>query len=131
VHELRPGLWHRQAPHPGWESTEPWEARSYSADDRLPFGADVYAGHKTNDTVLWLESQRAVISGDTLVDFGQGLQINERWLQSGGTCEAIASGLRPLLELPVEQCSQRTAALTTGPPSSARCPPPRPLYRAA
>ena len=44
------------------------EARPYSAGDRLPFGADVFAGHKANDTVLWLESQRAVISGDTLVD---------------------------------------------------------------
>ena len=28
------------------------EARPYSAGDRLPFGADVFQGHKTNDTVL-------------------------------------------------------------------------------
>jgi hypothetical protein len=28
---------------------------------------------ETNDTVLWVESQRAVISGDTLGDFGRGL----------------------------------------------------------
>ena len=27
------------------------EAHPYSAGDRLPFGADVYAGHKPNDTV--------------------------------------------------------------------------------
>ena len=47
------------------------EARPYSPGDRLPFGADVFPGHKPNDTVLWIESQRAVISGDTLVDFGQ------------------------------------------------------------
>ena len=53
------------------------EARPYAAGDRLPFGADVFAGHKPNDTVLWVESQHAVISGDTLVDFGQGLEINE------------------------------------------------------
>ncbi len=38
------------------------EARPYEACDRLPFGAVVFPGHKTNDTVLWLESQRAVIS---------------------------------------------------------------------
>jgi hypothetical protein len=25
VRELRPGLWHWQAPHPEWESTEPWD----------------------------------------------------------------------------------------------------------
>jgi len=78
------------------------EARPYSAGDRLPFGAEVFAGHKKNDTVLWVESQRAVISGDTLGDFGRGLEINERWLRPGVTREEIAAGLRPLLELPVE-----------------------------
>jgi glyoxylase-like metal-dependent hydrolase (beta-lactamase superfamily II) len=200
VRELRPGLWHWEAPHPEWRPTEPWsenvssyaiddgerlllfdplavpseledlatdretaivltapwherdseslverlgvpvytplpdtaqdlmdmygvtaeqagdgspdvvwllrekkgEAHLYSAGDRLWFGADVFQGHKKNDTVLWVESQRAVISGDTLVEFGQGLEINERWLRSGVTREEIAAGLRPLLELPVE-----------------------------
>jgi glyoxylase-like metal-dependent hydrolase (beta-lactamase superfamily II) len=200
MHELRPGLWHWEAPHPGWRHSEPWsenvssyaiddgerlllfdplgvpgellelagdretaivltapwherdaqslveqlgapvftplpdtaeflmatygltaeqagdgspdivwllrenkgEARPYRAGDRLPFGADVLPGHKQNDTVLWVESQLAVISGDTLVDFGQGLEINERWLRPGVTREEIAAGLRPLLALPVE-----------------------------
>ena len=78
------------------------EARPYSSSDRLPFGADVYAGHKPNDTVLWVESQRAVISGDTLVDFGHGLEINGRWLRLGVTRKQIAERLRPLLALPVE-----------------------------
>ena len=200
MRELRPGLWHWQAPHPQWEAAEPWdpnvssyaiadderlllfdplgvpselealaadretaivltapwherdaeslverlgapvytplpdsaqdlmdmygisaeragdgspdvvwllregkgEARPYTAGDRLPFGADVFPGHKKNDTVHWVESQHAVISGDTLVDFGQGLEINERWLRPGVTREEIAEGLRPLLALPVE-----------------------------
>jgi glyoxylase-like metal-dependent hydrolase (beta-lactamase superfamily II) len=78
------------------------EAHPYSSGDRLPFGADVFPGHKGNDTVLWVGSRRAVISGDTLVDFGDGLEINERWLQPGVTRERIAAGLRPLLQLPVE-----------------------------
>jgi hypothetical protein len=200
VHELRPGLWHWQAPHAGWRPGEPWdknvssyaivdderlllfdplgvpselealaagretaivltapwherdserlvqrhgmpvytplpdsaqylmdtygltaeqagdgspdvvwllrenkgEARPYAPFDWLPFGADVFPGHKPNDTVLWMESQRAVISGDTLVDFGAGLEINERWLRPGVTREEVAQELRPLLELPVE-----------------------------
>ena len=54
------------------------DAHLYAAGDRLLFGADVLAGHKANDTVLWIESHCAVISGDTLVDFGQGLEINEQ-----------------------------------------------------
>jgi glyoxylase-like metal-dependent hydrolase (beta-lactamase superfamily II) len=78
------------------------EARPYSSGDRLPFGADVFPGHKKNDTVLWVESQRPVISGDTLGDFGRGLEINERWLRPGVTREEVAEGLRPLLELPVD-----------------------------
>jgi glyoxylase-like metal-dependent hydrolase (beta-lactamase superfamily II) len=78
------------------------EARPYEPGDRLPFGADAFAGHKVNDTVLWLESQRAVISGDTFVDFGHGLEINEQWLRPGAAREQIAAGLRPLLALPVE-----------------------------
>jgi glyoxylase-like metal-dependent hydrolase (beta-lactamase superfamily II) len=78
------------------------EAHPYGPGDQLPFGAEAFQGHKTNDTVLWIESHRAVISGDTLVDFGQGLEINERWLRPGVTREEIAKPLRPLLELPVE-----------------------------
>jgi tetratricopeptide (TPR) repeat protein len=35
VRELEPGLWHWQAPHPGWEPSEPWEQEvsSYAIDD--------------------------------------------------------------------------------------------------
>jgi glyoxylase-like metal-dependent hydrolase (beta-lactamase superfamily II) len=200
VHELRPGLWHWEAPHPGWTSDEPWdrnvssyaiddgerlllfdplavpgeieqraadretaivltapwherdaqslverlgvpvytplpdtaedlmqkygitaeqagdgspdlvwllrenkgEARPYAPGDRLPFGADVFPGREQNDTVLWVESQRAVISGDTLVDFGQGLALAPGWLREGVRREQVLEGLRPLLALPVE-----------------------------
>ena len=62
------------------------EARPYTAGDRLPpFGVDVFPGHKKNDTVHWIESQRAVISNGTLVGFGRELEINERWLRPGVT----------------------------------------------
>jgi hypothetical protein len=59
------------------------EPRPYSPGDRLPFGADVFPG-------------------DTLVGFGQGLEIDERRLRPGVTREGIAEELRPLLALPVE-----------------------------
>jgi len=78
------------------------EARLYSAGDRLDVGVEAFPGHKPNDLVLWVESQRAVVAGDTLADLGQGLAINERWLSEGVTREGVAGGLRPLLELPVE-----------------------------
>jgi glyoxylase-like metal-dependent hydrolase (beta-lactamase superfamily II) len=200
VRELRPGLWHWEAPHPDWRPTEPWsesvssyaiddgerlllfdplavpseieeraadretaivltspwherdaqslverlgvpvytplpdtaedlmrmygitaeqagdgspdliwllrenkgEARPYSAGDRLPVGVEAFPGQKPNDTVLWIESQRAVVAGDTLADFGEGPQINPRWLTADVTREQVVDGLRPLLALPVE-----------------------------
>ena len=79
------------------------EARPYEPGARLPFGADVFPGRELNDTVLWIESHRVAISGDTLVDFGQGLEINPRWLRENMTREQVVEGLRPLLELPVER----------------------------
>jgi glyoxylase-like metal-dependent hydrolase (beta-lactamase superfamily II) len=54
------------------------EARVYSAGDRLDVGVEAFPGHKANDLVLWVESQRAVVAGDTLADHGDGLAINER-----------------------------------------------------
>ena len=202
LRELRPGLWHWQAPHPDWESSEPWgpEVSSYAVVDgagRLllfdPLGAraeleelaagretailltvpwherdtqalvsrhgwpvyaprpeseddlmqrfgvsreqvaggspdlrwlmeddsiekhllepgevleggvEVFPGQKTpNEVVFWVESHGAVIAGDTLVDFGNGVEINERWLSGGVTREQVAEPLRPLLARPVE-----------------------------
>jgi glyoxylase-like metal-dependent hydrolase (beta-lactamase superfamily II) len=52
--------------------------------------------------VLWIESSRAVIAGDTLVDFGQGLEIPVEWLPAEVTREQVANGLEMLLDLPVE-----------------------------
>ena len=78
------------------------EARLYAAGDRLDVGVEAFPGQKRNDLVLWIESHRAVIAGDTLVDFGSGLEINPRWLPPDMTLEQVVEGLRPLLELPVE-----------------------------
>jgi glyoxylase-like metal-dependent hydrolase (beta-lactamase superfamily II) len=78
------------------------EAHWYSAGDRLPVGVQAFPGQKRNDLVLWIESRRAVVAGDTLVDFGEGLHINPRWISAGMTREQVVDGLRPLLALPVE-----------------------------
>lgn len=66
-----------------------------------PFGIEAYAGREDNDLVLWLASIGAIVSGDSLSDFGDGLGI-----QMGGrthlTRDDVARRLRPLLDLPVE-----------------------------
>jgi hypothetical protein len=66
-----------------------------------PFGIQAYAGREDNDLVLWIPAVKAIVSSDTLSDFGEGLGI-----QMGGrkhlTPAQVAERLRPLLELPVE-----------------------------
>jgi glyoxylase-like metal-dependent hydrolase (beta-lactamase superfamily II) len=78
------------------------DARVYTAGDRLDVGVQVFPGEKPNDTVLWIEGHRAVVAGDTLVDFGDGLEINPRWLDEDMTRERVVRGLLPLLDRPVE-----------------------------
>jgi glyoxylase-like metal-dependent hydrolase (beta-lactamase superfamily II) len=78
------------------------EARLYAAGDRLPVGVEAFPGWERNDLVLWIESRRAIVVGDALVDFGAGLEIFPQGLPPRVTREQIAERLRPLLALPVE-----------------------------
>jgi hypothetical protein len=66
-----------------------------------PFGIEAYAGREDNDLILWLPSIRAIVTGDTLSDFGDGLDI---WIgnRKHVTRETVVRRLRPLLDLPIE-----------------------------
>ena len=79
----------------------PGEMHFYGAEDRLPFGIEAFLGREHNDLVLWVGRFGAVIPGDTLVDFGNGFEVN-RWLRGGVTRDEVVARLRPLLELPIE-----------------------------
>ena len=78
------------------------EGKVFSAGARLPVGVEVFPGKDPNDLVLWIESRRALVVGDTLVDLGNGLELPVSWLSEGVTREQALEALRPLLELPVE-----------------------------
>ncbi|HVC31679.1 MAG TPA: hypothetical protein VND24_10865, partial [Steroidobacteraceae bacterium] len=66
-----------------------------------PFDITAYAGREDNDLILLLPSINAIVTGDSLSDFGDGLDI-----QLGGrkhvTRDDVIRRLRPLLDLPVE-----------------------------
>ncbi|HEX3618529.1 MAG TPA: MBL fold metallo-hydrolase [Solirubrobacteraceae bacterium] len=66
-----------------------------------PFGIHAYAGREDNDLVLWVPTIRAIVTGDSIADFGAGLDI-----QLGGRTHLdhaeVAKRLRVLLELPIE-----------------------------
>ena len=78
------------------------DARWYGAGDRLRLGIEAFEGREHNDVVLWIESHRAVVAGDSLADFGDGIAVQPEWLRKGVTREQVAESLRPLLEFPVE-----------------------------
>jgi glyoxylase-like metal-dependent hydrolase (beta-lactamase superfamily II) len=79
------------------------EAHLYLAGDRLPFGIEAFPGREHNDLVLWVESRRAVVVGDSLADFGRGFELNpHEWQREGVAHEEVVEGLGPLLDLPVE-----------------------------
>jgi hypothetical protein len=83
-------------------SGEAGEAHPYLPGDGLPPGVDqAFTGREHNDLVLWVGSHQAVVSGDTLVDFGEGVSMNE-WLRAGVTPAEVRGRLEPLLALPVE-----------------------------
>jgi hypothetical protein len=84
-----------------WLRSDGGNARWYGAGDRLPSGIEAFPGREHNDLVLWVEAVRAVVAGDSLVDFGTGLTANE-WLRGDVTREQVVEGLRPLLARGVE-----------------------------
>lgn len=89
------------SPDLGWLRSRGGNPHWYAAGDRLPIGIDAHAGRERNDLVLWIESVRALVTGDTLVDFGAGLGLNE-WLRGGVTREKVVEELQQLLALPID-----------------------------
>jgi glyoxylase-like metal-dependent hydrolase (beta-lactamase superfamily II) len=96
-------------PPPDEGDPNPVEGHVFKAGDRLPVGVEAFPGMEPNDLVLWIESRRALVAGDTLIDRGQGLEFPRDWASKGAIAErgvppeAILDTLRPLLELPVER----------------------------
>ncbi len=89
-------------PPPDEGDQDPVEGHVFVAGDRLPVGVEAFPGMEPNDLMLWIESRRALVAGDTLIDFGDGLEFPTDWADKGVPPEQILEGLQPLLELPVE-----------------------------
>lgn len=90
------------SPDLAWRRDGDAEAHWYAAGDRLPIGIEAFAGREHNDVVLWIETRRVVVAGDSLADFGDGSAIQPEWLREGVTRAQVVDAVRPLLERPVE-----------------------------
>jgi glyoxylase-like metal-dependent hydrolase (beta-lactamase superfamily II) len=87
-------------PPPDDGDPDPVAGRVFRAGDRLSVGVQAYEGMEPNDLVLWVESRRAVVAGDVLIDRGNGLEVPADWV--GESIDEVRERLRTLLELPVE-----------------------------
>jgi glyoxylase-like metal-dependent hydrolase (beta-lactamase superfamily II) len=82
---------------------DPIQGRVFTAGDRLSVGIEAFPGREEPfDLMLWVESRKALVAGDTLVDRGQGIELVDAWLPEGVTREHVLEAMKPLLELPVE-----------------------------
>jgi len=74
----------------------------FSAGDRLPIGVEAFAGVEEHELELWIESRGALVTGDRILDTGDGLVLQTPWLPEDMTRAEAVQILRPLLDLPVE-----------------------------
>ncbi len=94
-------------PPPDEGDPSPVDGAVFREGDRLPVGVEAFPGMEPNDLVLWVESHRALVAGDTLQDRGNGMQFlgdlaNNVPAERAVAAEQILEGMQPLLELPVE-----------------------------
>jgi glyoxylase-like metal-dependent hydrolase (beta-lactamase superfamily II) len=104
--------WHRRdaaqlglpiyVPPPDAPDSDPVRGEVFRGGDTLPFGVRAFEAFEPNDLVLYVESRRAVVVGDTLIDRGNGLVVHPDWPGPGVTVEEVIQRLRPLLDLPVD-----------------------------
>jgi len=90
------------SPDVAWLASRGRQGQVFQAGDRLPVGVTALPGRDVNDVVLWVESRRVLVLGDTMIERDGELQIPDDWLSDGTSREDVAELLRPLLDLPFE-----------------------------
>jgi len=104
--------WHRRdapqlglpihVPPPDEHDPDPVRGEIFRGGDTLPFGIRAFEAFEPIDLVLYVDSRRAVVCGDSLIDRGHGLQVHPEWPGPGRSTEEVIQRLRPLLDLPVD-----------------------------
>jgi glyoxylase-like metal-dependent hydrolase (beta-lactamase superfamily II) len=96
--------WPVHVPPPDPPDPDPVKGQVFRAGERLRLGISAYLGMEPNDLLLWIDSHRALVTGDTLVDRGEGLVFPLDWADrgTGEPPEKIQKRLRELLDLPIE-----------------------------
>ena len=110
-------------PPPDEGDPNPVEGEVFTAGDRLPVGVEAFPGMEPNDLVLWIESRRALVTGDTLIDRGNGLEFPTDWaVQEVCRPSRFSTRCARCSSCRSSTCSRRTARPPIGQHSSAHCP---------
>jgi glyoxylase-like metal-dependent hydrolase (beta-lactamase superfamily II) len=94
--------WPIYVPPPDPPDPDPVKGEVFHAGDRLPIGVEAFPGREANDPVLWIESRRALVAGDTLIERDKGLEFPRDWAPDDASPQEIFESLQALLDLPVE-----------------------------
>jgi glyoxylase-like metal-dependent hydrolase (beta-lactamase superfamily II) len=89
-------------PPPDPPDPDPVKGEVFQAGDRLDLGVQAFPGREPNDPVLWIESRRALVAGDTLIERDKGLEFPRDWAPDDASPQEILDSLQVLLGLPVE-----------------------------
>jgi glyoxylase-like metal-dependent hydrolase (beta-lactamase superfamily II) len=84
------------------DSDESVDGHRYGPGDPLPAGLEALRGLDETDIVLYSPHHHAVISGDTLIDGGEGLVVPSGWAAKRGGAGPIKKSLEPLLRREVD-----------------------------
>lgn len=86
-----------------WLKDGKGEAHWFAPGDSLPFGIESFGLPGHNDVILWVEGANAVVCGDSLADWGEGLRPWGLVLRMGiATEDDLKDSLRPVLDKSVE-----------------------------
>jgi len=103
--------WQIYVPPPDPPDPDPVKGQVFQVGDRLPIGVEAFPGREPNDPVLWVESRRALVAGDTLIERDEGLEFPRDWAPDDVSPQRILESLQPLLELPVELVLHRETSI--------------------
>ena len=106
------------------EAADHW--RPYTADGPLPPGIEAYEGREPNDIVLYVESHAVVVAGDTLADFGEGLENLVALAASGDHPRVARRAAAPAPRQAGRARARDPRRRSSRPTSSARSPEPQP-----
>jgi len=89
-------------PPPDAGDPDPVPGTVYGAGDDIGLELEAIRGLEDSDLLLWFPAHSALVTGDTLIDRGEGLILPLDWAQRRGDPEQLRQALLGLLDRPID-----------------------------